>query len=66
MEPYRVISQCSSRMVVHLHPPGLEMEGGYLYRMMVGLGVIVELNREEGIEGLRRCLLIPVHDFGQR
>jgi len=58
VEPYQVISQCSDRKEVHLHPPDLEMEGGYQYRMMVGLGGIVALNRVEGTEELHQCLLV--------
>ena len=65
MGPYQVISQYSDRMEVHLHPPDLEMGGGYQYRMMVGLGGIVGLNRVEGIEELRQCLLAPVYEDGR-
>jgi hypothetical protein len=63
--PYPVISQCSNQTEVHLHPPDLEMGGGYQYRMMVGLVAIVVLNRVEGIEGLHLYLLAPVYEDGR-
>jgi hypothetical protein len=57
--PYPVKLQYSDQMEVHPHLPDLEMEVEYQYRMMVGLGGIVGLNRVEGIEELRQCLLVP-------
>jgi hypothetical protein len=41
------------------------MEGGYQYRMMVGQGGIVVLNRVEGIEGLHLYLLVPGYEDGR-
>jgi hypothetical protein len=63
--PYPVISQCSNQTEVHLHLPDLGMEGGYQYRMMVGQGGIVVLNRVEGIEGLHLYLLVPGYEDGR-
>jgi hypothetical protein len=65
VEPYPVGSQCSDRKEVHLHPLDLEMEGEYRCRMMVVLGGIFGLNREEGIGGLHLYLLVPECEDGR-